>query len=129
MACTKNAEHLFASSAFPLLMLLVLAGSLRASSPGAGLRETSLRRLPPDDVLYTEDLLLETSARSRIECSIACAETEGCAMGTFLSRPPGGSPGHCRLHSRRQSAADGMRSWPRARSVGKYPDNQSGRVD
>ncbi|KAL8625979.1 hypothetical protein ACOMHN_012571 [Nucella lapillus] len=99
--------------------LLTLAAS--ASSPHPSQRETSFDRRLPNDVLFTEDVLMEVSARSRIECSKKCAGTEGCVMCTFHSSPQG-PPGHCRLHSQLQTAADGKQSMPGAKSVVRRPN-------
>ncbi|KAL8568573.1 hypothetical protein ACOMHN_058509 [Nucella lapillus] len=99
-------QHLLTSSQIQFLILVVLAGPLLASSSDPPQRDTSFTRLPLNDVLFTEDVLMEVSARSRIECSQKCMETEGCVMCTFHSSPQG-PPGHCRLHSQLKTASDG----------------------
>ncbi|KAL8568564.1 hypothetical protein ACOMHN_058501 [Nucella lapillus] len=110
--------HLLTSSQIQLLILVVLAGPLLASSPDPPQRDTSFTRLALHDVLFTEDVLMEVSARSRIECSQKCMETEGCVMCTFYTSPQG-PPGHCRLHSQLQTAADGKQSMPGAKTLAR----------
>ncbi|KAL8625963.1 hypothetical protein ACOMHN_012556 [Nucella lapillus] len=124
MTCTKNIQHLPTGSKIQLLMMVIMTTPLLAlttnsSSPLLHLKETSFDRRLPNDVLFTEDVLMEVSARSRIECSKKCAETEGCVMCTCHSSPQG-PPGHCRNHSQLQTAADGKQSMPGAKSVGMY---------
>ncbi|KAL8625958.1 hypothetical protein ACOMHN_012550 [Nucella lapillus] len=99
-----------------MLMVGAMAGQLLASSPQPDLKETPFDRLPLNNVQFTNDVLMEVSARSRIECSKKCAETEGCVMCTFHSSPQG-PPGHCRLHSQLQTAAGGNQRMPGAKSV------------
>ncbi|KAL8578995.1 hypothetical protein ACOMHN_001957 [Nucella lapillus] len=110
-----------------LVMVLVMAGPLRASSPDPHLRETSFTRLPLNDALFTEDVLMEVSARSRIDCSKKCVETEGCMMCTFRSSY-GDPPGYCRLHSQLQTAADGKQSMPGAKSTACTQSSGGGHV-
>ncbi|KAL8618386.1 hypothetical protein ACOMHN_050154 [Nucella lapillus] len=117
MTCTENMQHLLTSSQIQFLILVVLAGPLLASSPDPPQRDTSFTRLALNDVLFTEDVLMEVSARSRIECSKKCMETEGCVMCTFHSSPQG-PPGHCRLHRQRwQSASDGSQPTTGAKTL------------
>ncbi|KAL8625903.1 hypothetical protein ACOMHN_012495 [Nucella lapillus] len=116
-------ENLLTILEIQLLMVIVMTGSLLAqttnsSSSDPDLKETVLGRLPLNDVQFTEDVLLDVSARSRIECSKKCVETEGCVMCTFPSSPQG-PPGHCRLHSQLQTAADGKQSMPGAKSLAR----------
>ncbi|KAL8625899.1 hypothetical protein ACOMHN_012491 [Nucella lapillus] len=118
MACAKTTQDFLTSSEIFLLMLMLMtmAGPLLASSPDPPQRNTSFTCLPQNDVLFTEDVLMEVSARSRIECSKKCVEIEGCVICTFHSSPQG-PPGHCRLHSQLQTAADGKQSMPGAKSL------------
>ncbi|KAL8568559.1 hypothetical protein ACOMHN_058496 [Nucella lapillus] len=116
MTCMKNMQHLLTSSQIQFLILVVLAGPLLASSPDPPHRNTSFTRLPLNDVLFTEDVLMEVSARSRIECSQKCMETEGCVMCTFHSSPQG-PPGHCRLHSQLKTASDGRQPTTGAKTL------------
>ncbi|KAL8568574.1 hypothetical protein ACOMHN_058510 [Nucella lapillus] len=104
MTCMKNMQHLLTSSQIQFLIFVVLAGPLLASSPDPPQRDTSFTRFPLNDVLFTKDVLMEVSARSRIECSKKCMETEGCVMCTFHSSPQG-PPGYCRLHSQLKTAS------------------------
>ncbi|KAL8567268.1 hypothetical protein ACOMHN_023311 [Nucella lapillus] len=116
MAAVKNMQHLLTSREIQLLMVVaVMTGPLSASSPGPHMKETSFDHLPLNGVLFTEDVCMEVSARSRIECSQKCAETQGCAMWTFHARPQR-TPGHCRLHSRLHTAADVKKSEPGAKT-------------
>ncbi|KAL8625962.1 hypothetical protein ACOMHN_012554 [Nucella lapillus] len=121
-------QHLLTCSQIQFLILVVMTGPLLASSPEAcrdrdistlSQRHMYFDHLPLNDVQFTEDVLMEVSARSRIECNKKCMETKGCVMCTFHSSPQG-PPGHCRLHSQLQTAADGKQSMPGAKSVGKY---------
>ncbi|KAL8568563.1 hypothetical protein ACOMHN_058500 [Nucella lapillus] len=111
-------QHLLTSSQIQFLILVVLAGPLLASSPDPPQRDTSFTRLALNDVLFTEDVLMEVSARSRIECSQKCMETEGCEMCTFHSSPQG-PPGHCRLHSQLKTASDGGQPTTEAKTLAR----------
>ncbi|KAL8600234.1 hypothetical protein ACOMHN_040695 [Nucella lapillus] len=114
-------QHLLTSSQIQFLILVVLAGPLLASSPGPPQRNTYFDHLPLDDVLFTEDVLMEVFAWSQVDCSQKCVETQGCVMWTFHSSPPG-PPGQCRLHSQLKTASDGKWGMPGAKSMGSISD-------
>ncbi|KAL8625905.1 hypothetical protein ACOMHN_012497 [Nucella lapillus] len=121
MTCTKNTMHLLTNGEIYMLVAIVVTGpsvalTTASSSPDVDLKETHFDYFPLNHVQFTEDVLMEVSARSQIECSKKCVETEGCVMCTFHSSPQG-PPGHCRLHSQLQTAADGKQSMPGARSL------------
>ncbi|KAL8558600.1 hypothetical protein ACOMHN_046318 [Nucella lapillus] len=104
-----------------------MIGQLLASTPGPNLKGTIFDLLPLNDVLFTEDVLMEVSARSRIECSKKCAETKGCVMCTFHSSLQG-PPGHCRLHSQLQTASDDKQSMSGAKSMARRSPCDGGYV-
>ncbi|KAL8595385.1 hypothetical protein ACOMHN_024084 [Nucella lapillus] len=121
MACTKNMQHLLTGSAIQLLMVVIMTTPLLALTTNSSsyyphLKETFFHLLPLDDVLFTEDVLMEVSAWSQIQCSKKCLDTEECEMFTFHSNPQG-PPGHCRLHSQEKTADDAKQSMPGAKSV------------
>ncbi|KAL8578999.1 hypothetical protein ACOMHN_001961 [Nucella lapillus] len=86
---------------------------------GPQTKSKTLTALPLNDFLFTEDVLLEVSAWSRIDCSKKCVETEGCGMCTFRSSH-GDPPGYCRLHSQLHNSTDQWKIASGAKSLALY---------
>ncbi|KAL8602131.1 hypothetical protein ACOMHN_007400 [Nucella lapillus] len=100
----KNLQRIRLSNQILLLVFLCVV-EINSSSIDAHLKETTFERLALCDVVFTEDVLLEMSARSRIDCCKKCVESKGCVMWTFhsgLQSPPS----LCRVHSRLQNVSD-----------------------
>ncbi|KAL8618421.1 hypothetical protein ACOMHN_050189 [Nucella lapillus] len=96
-----------------LVLVVVGAGPLWAltaqpSGPAVRVKETSFSRLALTDLLFTQDVLLEGRAMSRVDCSKKCVDTRGCVMTTFHPSPQG-PPHHCRLYSTLHQATDPSR--------------------
>ncbi|KAL8570164.1 hypothetical protein ACOMHN_030960 [Nucella lapillus] len=66
------------------------------------------QKLPVSDVLFTEDVLWETPARSPVDCGRLCARDAHCRVFTFQPGAGAGArspPGRCRSHDKTRAAA------------------------
>ncbi|XP_076454770.1 uncharacterized protein LOC143289613 [Babylonia areolata] len=95
--------------------------------------QTSLTRLPAlSDALFTEDVVMDVAARSRVECSKQCVQTQGCVMCTFhhsAQASPGGSGGECRMFGRLHVLADDHLQASGAKSYGLAGATREPRCD
>ncbi|XP_076454769.1 uncharacterized protein LOC143289612 [Babylonia areolata] len=114
----------------PLLLVLLTAGQSFAPSSGSSAsgfinNVVFARTQSVDDVLFTEDVVADVAARSRIECSKQCVQTRGCVMCTFhhsAQASPGGSGGECRMFGKKHTAIqEGQKAAPGAMSFVRLP--------
>ncbi|KAL8617648.1 hypothetical protein ACOMHN_047894 [Nucella lapillus] len=112
---------LYMTLALALSQITKAATTTTTTTTSSPLTTITFRTIPLPDVLFTEDLLWEKPARSRIECSAMCRGDARCVVVTFQ---PGGvtgegpprQPGRCRSHlnpqsnAKRKEAASGARS-------------------
>ncbi|KAL8618424.1 hypothetical protein ACOMHN_050192 [Nucella lapillus] len=108
MVMEFNMKQSLSMEMIVLVLVVVGAGPLRAltaqpSGPVVRMKETSFSRLALTDLLFTQDVLLEGRAMSRVDCSKKCVDTWGCVMTTFHPSPQG-PPHHCRLYSKLHQA-------------------------
>ncbi|XP_076442997.1 uncharacterized protein LOC143281635 [Babylonia areolata] len=88
-----------------------------ASSPEL-MKNAFFKTLPRFDVTFTQDVLWERDARSRIECEVMCTAEAQCVMATFTPSAAADAPrrGSCRMHRKRQTSVMGQEAAPGARS-------------
>ncbi|KAL8617264.1 hypothetical protein ACOMHN_067701 [Nucella lapillus] len=105
-----------------LLSLILFPGHLSATPRDrcpslSRFKATYLRHLPFKDVIFTSDVLLEVTARSKVECGLRCVETGGCRMVTFQGGGGvEGVSGRCRIHGKTLAGSEERLPVPGARS-------------
>ncbi|KAL8618418.1 hypothetical protein ACOMHN_050186 [Nucella lapillus] len=108
-----------------VVLVVVGAGPLWAltaqpSGPAVPMKEAHFSRLVLTDLLFTQDVLLEGRAISRVDCCKKCVDTRGCVMTTFHPSPQD-PPHHCRLYSTLHQATHPSRHVAGAKSFAADP--------
>lgn len=92
---------------------LILTLSFLATSTEASLKHSLFQNIAVNDVIFNDDLLWESTARSKLDCACQCSRHGNCLTFTFLK---GSQTDNCRGHSSNMTSLSPAASASGARS-------------
>ena len=79
-------------------LVAVIAPGLYPKAAAAGQMYSIYHDVGTDDVIFTDDLVFESSAWSDMDCARQCSRRDGCVASTYSKGSGVTSPGTCRGH-------------------------------
>ena len=79
-------------------LVAVIGSGLFPKAAAAGQMYSIYHDVGTDDVIFTDDLVFESSAWSDMDCARQCSRRDGCVASTYTKGSGATTPGTCRGH-------------------------------